>query len=774
MQKKNELTEIRNLIFRYAAAWKWFALSLSGSLLLAFLFIRFVTPVYRVDANILIKEDEPTSGNARGSSLMKSLGGSFGFPGSMDVQDELHILASFSVMRQVVDSLQLHIDYQERNLKVFRSDRYGNSAFTLTLPQGMADTLQHTFQMNIQTDAAERCSVKLREKKSGLSYSVREKTLPLTISTPHGDFRLEKSAFFEPGKSYDYRIGIYGLDEMAEYYMEEVDFVLVDKKANIISLSVKGPHVGKSKDILNTTIFFYNRDALDEKNRLALNTSNFIESRLSLLSRELNEAESRVERFKQENRLFDMELEAKVMLEQNSDLQKMMLEVGTQYELLEQIEAYLHDPVNRYELLPTTLGITEEQAVKAVESYNQVLLERLRLLRTTSSDNPVIINLEQQIGALRKSVLLSISNVKEGYAMARNELQKRTDLFMQRFGEAPQIEKQFMGIKRTQLIKEQLVLFLMEKSEETAMTLAVTAPKARIVDAAFRRNKAVFPKIKIVLAVALFLGLLLPVVAIFLLDLLRNTFVSREELEQLTTVPVLGEVGIHDNGSAVAVTADAVTSIAEMFRLIRTNLQFILTRQEEKVLLITSTHSGEGKSFFSINLALSLALTRKKVLLIGLDIRNPKLLEYMKVDDNLPGITNYLVDHRLTLSDIRFNSSLHPCLDIIGSGPIPPNPGELLLEKRLDDLLSSCREHYDYILIDSAPVGMVSDTFSLDRLSDMTIYVVRANCTERTHLPFIEHVNVSKRLKKLYLILNGTKAKKGYGYGYASGAKASK
>lgn len=767
-KKKDEMAELRNLIFKYLKEWKWFALSIFCCLGIAAVFLKTAQKVYQVNANVLIKQDDgPSKGSGAAAAAMKSF--SFGLPGSVDVQDELHVIASFSVMRQAVKDLNLNETYTEtRFLKSY--DRYGKTAFKLNVDPAVVDTLEENIDINLTVSEKGLATLKAKDR-NGTICKIKDAPFPLEIQTPYGAFQLETTSFYTPGKSYSYKIKLTGLGWAAEEYMKDVVIGLASKKSNVISLTVQDANVRKSKALLNKLINLYNKDALIEKNMVSQNTAKFIADRLGIISVELSDIEAEVEKYKRNNSIFDMELESKAMLEQNNEVQTRLIEVSTQYAIIEQVEGYIRNVENQFSLLPSSIGLEEKALVALLQSYNELLFDRTKLLRTTTESNPVILQMNAQIGSMRENILQNIQSVKESLFLARKDLLDQNKKFMARYQDAPRIEKEFMDIKRTQVIKEQLVLFLMEKREENALTLAVTAPKAKVIDIAYKNNKPVYPNKMLIPIIALALGILLPVIVIYILDVLKVGFEDKHELEALTSAPVLGEISKSDEAGHIVIKPDAVSSIAEMFRLVRTNIQFVLNKQSEKVILVTSTRSGEGKSFFTINLALSLALTKKKVLLIGLDIRNPKISEYMHLNNSSRGITNYLAEENLKLDDIITRSVENSSVDVIPAGPVPPNPGELLLDKRLDELFDEAREKYDYILIDSAPVGMVSDSFVLDRVADMTLYVTRANYTERTSISFIESLIEEKRLKKLYLIINGTSTQKGYGYGYANTKK---
>lgn len=769
--KKDELAELRELLYRYLSYWKWFVVSIVSFLAIAFVYIKIKAPVYQVNSNILVKEDDK-GGAAKGASLMRSMG--VGFPGSMDVQDELYSLSSFSLMRQVVDTLGLYTEYKEKAFPI-NEDLYGISPFTINVSKQQLDTLSRTLKFKVDIDSEGVVDVVVSDKK-GYKLKLKDQHFPVLIDTKYGPFTLEKTPFFKEGYSADYIATVSNPDEVTEEYLKVVDIFLADKKANVLSLVMESTNVKKAKEILNTLVTLYNQDASVEKNALTQNTAEFIKNRLAILSVELADAENEVESFKKRNKLFDLGLESKALLDQSGDIKTKLVEVTSELTVLEEIENTLVNRADKYELLPVSLGIQNESLAKGIMEYNQLLLEHQRLQNSSYPGNPIVKNLETNILALRQNILGSIQNVKEGLRIGQKDLNKQMDQFYGRFADAPTIEKEFINIKRNQAIKEGLVVFLMEKREENALSAALTSPKARVIDTAYKNNKPVAPRKLVILAISLALGLIVPVVVIYLRDILVRTFNSKEEVEKVSNVPVIGEVCSVDDSEksegSILIKKDSVSPVAELFRLIRTNLQFVLTKKEDKVILVTSTQGGEGKSFVSSNLAASLALTGKKVVLVGLDIRKPMLAQYLAIH-NKEGVTNYLANEDVTIDELLHRNLGVQNLDVIVAGPIPPNPGELLLGDRMKQFFEELKARYDYVIVDSAPVGMVSDTFSLVPYSDMTLYVIRANYSDKSSLNFIEGLQNGQRLKKLYLVVNGTKIKNrnGYGYGYGYGVK---
>ncbi|MEG1617176.1 MAG: polysaccharide biosynthesis tyrosine autokinase [Bacteroidales bacterium] len=760
-KNKDEMIDIKEIALRYLKEWKWFILSIVCCVGFALVYLKTTEPIYQINANVLIKDDDAKSN--KGISALKNF--SFGMGGALDVQDELHVISSYTIMRQAVKDLKLYTDYTEVKYLVKRTDKYEDKAFLLDFASQIADTLQTELSFKLDKNSDETFDVKIEDSDGETLGKYRKVQLPLEMDTDYGHFKLSTTDHFKKVVS-SYEIIVSPIDVATENYLRKVNFGLASKKANVISLSVGEGNFEKGRAILDRIIQLYNEDALIEKNLVSQNTAVFIKNRLDLMGAELAAAENEIEKYKKNNNIFNLEIESKALLEQNKEIQTKLVEISAQIAILSDIESYLFDNKNKYQLLPISLGVSDESSLVLIQEYNKAILERIKLLRTTSEHNPSVLMLNDQLNALRSNVVLSLGNVKNALQIQQKELNHENEKFLSRFNDAPTIEKEFLDIKRNQAIKEQLVIFLMEKREENSLTLAVTAPKAKIIDAAYRNNKPISPNKKMIIGLALLLGVFLPVCVIYILDSVNVELQSKQDLERLTNLPVLGEICQNKSKEHIVVKEGDTSSIVELFKLIRTNIHFILNKKEEKVILITSTVSGEGKSFFSINFALSLSLLKKKVVLVGLDIRNPKLVDYLDMEDSQKGITNYLASTDLSPDQITIHSSLCGKLDIITAGPIPPNPSELLLSERLDDMFNYLRTKYDYIIVDTAPVGIIADTFALNRISDATLYVCRAKYSKKDNIAFAHKIAEEGKLKKVSFVINGTDGKQGYGYGY--------
>jgi capsular exopolysaccharide synthesis family protein len=425
---------------------------------------------------------------------------------------------------------------------------------------------------------------------------------------------------------------------------------------------------------------------------------------------------------------------------------------------------FLANPNNAYELIPTNVSNGTVQG--GIDSYNSLVMQRMRLLAYAKPDNNTIKLLSEQIDAMRKNITTSINRAYKDLEVTMRDLRTEQATTMGKLSDVPTQEREFLDMKRQQAVKQELYVFLLKRREETAMMLANAVPKGIIVDDAYTLSEPIGLGKKAILFLGLLLGLFLPPVYIYLSKLLRNKFDTRQDVEKIIDAPILGEICNDRSGEALVVSSISTTSCCELFRLLRTNLLFVLNDVNDKVVLMTSTTSGEGKSFIATNLAATLSLLNKKVLLVGMDIRNPQLAQYLKINPRF-GLTQYLSSSEINLDDIITPLPGNNNLSVIVAGPVPPNPAELLTSHRVDELFTTLRERYDYIIVDTAPVGMVSDTFTLDRIADATVYVCRANYTPTNEFrSMVEDIHENNRLKKLSVVVNGTASKRVYTYGY--------
>lgn len=753
-ENNNDTINLRELIEKHLKKWPWFLVSIIFCFIIAIFYLKIAHPKYQVQATILLR-NQNTTPELSNMTLFNNVG-LMGI--SKEVEDEIQVLSSKTLIKQVIDSLEIQTEYYIKN--GLRYDEiYPETPIKLVVTENFIDSLKYPLTLQLKR-TKKGYSINLKYgKKIKKKYELSQ--LSGSFSTPLGELKLLEIKPLENGELI--KIITYPQRMLLAKYSSTITAATVNKNSNVISITTVSASPKKAEVILNKLIELYNLDATFDKNMVLSNSADFIENRLKLIGGELLDVELNVENYKKKNNLTDISSEAQLYLETASDYQKKLVEIETQINLISYVENYLTDDSSQFELLPINIGIQDVALVKLIDDYNLALLERTKILRSSNKNNPVIAQMEQQINGLKQTIISSIKNINNSLKISKNNLLKQESEFISKIKGIPTQERQYLEIKRQQQIKEELYLFLLQKREENALNLASTIPSARIIDAAYTGN-LVAPRRLIIFLIALILGIAFPVGIIYLKEILNNTITDRKEFQKLIQVPYLGSIGLTKELDKIVVQEGKTAPIAEMFRLIRTNLQFMLPDKKSPVILITSTISGEGKTFIAVNLAMSFALMKKKVILIGLDIRNPMLDEYLQLPKD-KGITIFLSDSNCQIKDIIHPSIIHPYLDVIMAGPIPPNPAELLMNSRLDELIDELRKQYDYIILDTSPIGIVSDTFLLDRISDINICVARQNYSPREVCHLINTTYESKKFKNMAVILNGTDNISSYGYG---------
>jgi len=755
----NDTINIRQIILKYLQKWYWFVLSVFVCLSIAYVYLKITSIQYQVQTTILLRNEDAGSG-LFDMSMLEGMG----LPSSTskEVEDEIQVLSSKSIMQKVIQNLNLETAYFQK-IGWRYEELYPTTPIKLILPPTFNDTIKGEIELKIKR-LEDGYKVNFKSGDIKETYLLSDINKP--FKTPVGQLKLTQISTIKIGASF--KIVTYPMRNLTESYCTSIKVGAVNKKSNGISVSTVSAHPKKAQAILNELVDLYNQDAILDKNMIASNTADFVQERLKLISADLLNVEMSVENYKKKNSLTDITSEATIFLESSSEYNKKLAELETQLNLVGYIETYVNDNKNKYGLVPANLGIEDKSLIEFMQEYNKALLERMRLMRTTNDKNPVITQMEEQLKALRASIITSIGSIKDGLKIAKSDVLGKDSQFASKIKGVPTQEREFLEIKRQQEIKQKLYLYLLQKREENALSLASTIPSAKTLDAAYTSLTPVAPKRMIIFLLAMMLGIVIPVGILYLMDMLNNKISNKKEFKQLVKVPFLGSVVFSKDLDRVAVREGKTTPIVEMFRLIRTNLQFMLGGKKSPVILVTSSIGGEGKSFTSINIAMSFALLKKKVILVGLDVRKPMLGEYMHIVKE-KGISVFLSDPELKYNDIIIPSGFHPYLDVIPAGPIPPNPSELLMSTRLDDLMQDLKKEYDYIILDSAPVGLVSDTYLLNRIIDNCIFVARQDFTPREMCDLITDIYKNKMLKNMSVILNGTDEKSGYGYGYNYG-----
>ena len=766
-QEENEIS-LMEIVFKYLKYWKWFVASLLVAVMVAFVYFRYTVPVYNVTSSVILKDEKSKSGGGMGG--FGALDGLELMGGVSNVENETYVIRSKTAVRDVVDRLNLTTSYIVQG-RIRSNDMYTDSPFIITMDREGLDTLKQCidFTAKLNKDMTIDVVGTVGEEK----IDTKLDNLPALLTTKHGviSFMLREGVkpYYEP-----LLITINRPEATVRSYRSNLTVQPASKTASVLNLSLKTAYPNKGTDFLSTLVEVYNYQTIEDKNQEATNTKNFINERLTIIDRELGMAEGAVEEYKRREGMTDLEADLAQSLQQSSQYEQQLVRAESQLDIVNSLSEWVRNPVNQDRPVPSNVGLQDPTLAATINEYNQRLAERERLKRSVEDSNPVMQKLNEQIQSLRGGINSSIASVRDGLMIEKRNIANQVRIYSGKIGDVPTQERQFTEIAREQQIKASLYLLLLQKREENALALAATANSAKVLDQAWTEAR-VHPKKPIVLLAALLLGILIPVGIIYLLDILQYKIRTRGDVDRLTQLPVLGEIPSHDNledVGNVVVSENATTELDEAFRMIRTNLTLSLA-PKDKVVVFTSTIPGEGKTFAAINTAVSLALLGKKVLLVGMDFRIPRLHTYMDMD-NSQGMTTYLSGYEDDIEKLIIPSNSSEHLSVMLAGPIPPNPAELLSRNTLDEAMEQLKAKFDYIIIDSAPVSLVSDTLILNRVSDATAYMCRANYSSKMNLKFANDLMKQGRLKNMLLVLNDVKEfynPYGYGYGYGYGSK---
>ena len=780
-ESKEENIDVKELLFKYLIHWPWFVGTVVACLIAAWVYLYMSTPVYTISATVLIKDDKK-GGSAGMLSGLESLGLDGMVSSSQNIDNEIEVLHSKTIAKEVVEDLGLYISYTDEDEFPSRNI-YKTSPVQVSLTPQEADLLEEPMivEMTLQPQGSIDVNVKIGDDE----YQKHFEKLPAVFPTERGTL-----AFFLPPDSVlsskrtleettdsekttrNITATINKPLAVAKGYCKNMTIEPTSKTTSVAVISLKNSNVQRGKDFINKLLEMYNINTNNDKNEVAQKTAEFINERISIISKELGSTEKDLESFKRGAGITDLTSDAQIALTGSAEYEKKRVENQTQINLLQDLQKYMRN--EGYEVLPSNIGLQDVNLAAAINRYNEVLVERKRLLRTSTENNPTIINLDTSISAMKENVQVSLDRVLRGLFITKADLDREASRYSRRISEAPGQEREFVSIARQQEIKAGLYLMLLQKREENAITLAATANNAKIIDDAIADDAPVSPKGKMIYLVALVLGVGIPVGVIYLLELTKFKIEGRSDVEKLTNVPIVGDIPLTDEKQgAIAVFENQNNLMSETFRNIRTNLQFML-ENDKKVILVTSTVSGEGKSFISANLAISLSLLGKKVIIVGLDIRKPGLNKVFNIPRKEVGITQYLANPEKNLMDLVQPSDVSKNLYILPGGTVPPNPTELLARDGLDKAIETLKKSFDYVILDTAPVGMVTDTLLIGRVADLSVYVCRADYTHKNEYTLINELAENNKLPKLCTVINGLDLKRrkyGYYYGYGKYGK---
>ncbi len=762
--------DIKEILLGYLRYWPFIIITPLIALSLAFIYLRYTPKTYSSTATILIKDEK--SGGVSELAALEDLGIGGGSLSKSVFENEIEILKSRRLLGEVVDALNLRTRYFKQG-QIINSEVFGDTPFKvqiLTASDSIVEFTGHYYLKGISNTEF------ILSKDEGVEGDIFRYGERIELKN-HAVTILPnvKKAGAMVGESYEIFIGSY--DSAITNLRSGIRVQQLGKSSSVLQLGLTSSNPYKSETILNTLIELYNDDAIEDRNQVSQSTARFIENRLAIITTELDSVEIGKVTFRENNNIVDIAAEGELFLQSESEVSKAQMELAIQLELLNSVEEYLQSGTSD-ELIPSNLGLESTNSSKAIDDYNSLVIEKKQLLQSATEQNPIVVALDEQIGNLRSTIVSNIDNARSSLRLRNREISSQRGALRNKLSKIPSITKSSRAIERQQRIKEELYLYLLQKREETAISLAITAPKAKIVDYAHTSNTPVSPKRNIIYLGAFALGFIVPVGLIYVKSLLDTKIHNRLDVEKaVTSLPILGEVPTVDSKESETITSNDRSVLAEAFRILRTNLgYFIKSKQDENnnVIFVTSTVKGEGKTFVAYNLALTLTSTGKSVLLIGADIRNPQLHRYIDKNEWTIGLSEYLYDPEVT-RDTLINEVYNDKekFDLILSGRIPPNPAELLMNGRFDTLVEDVRNEYDYVIIDTAPTLLVTDTLLISQKADMTVYVCRAEYTDKKLLQYPKELVEEGKLKNVAFAINGIKmtnfgygSKYGYGYGY--------
>lgn len=713
--------ELVELIKKYIRNWKLFAVSFVCCIGLAGAYLLIKNPQFKMAANVLIKEDSKGGMGSMAATMMKNMGG-FGDMlgvGGGSVDDEVEIISSYSILYEAAKELGLNVTYLEKKMLGLKNKHhYKDSPIEVKSDiVNMPDTFLYAVDFRVKVDKDENVKVvaKYKRKKIGEAKS----KFPVHIKTTFGDFTLNKTAYFNENKKLSMRILFEGYGSTTEELQKKVTIDVASKKANVIGLEVRDVIQKRGIDLLNSIIARYNEYGIEEKNIEASRTAMFLQQRIDLMDAELKGVELQLENYKTKNQLTDIDTEAQIILEKNSDFKEQLIKTETQFTVISMIEEFLQAPENRYAVVPMSLGIEEKSAVESLLKYNELLLERLKLLRSTNPGNPMIESMNEQVDATRLSVLVTIQSIKRGIEYARNDLRMQEKTFMERIKGMPLQEREYVEIRRQQEIKQALFIFLLQQKEETALRQAVANPKAQIIDHGFAFNKPVAPKKLLVAAVALLFAVLLPMLFLYFRRLFAEKYETVADFQEIAGNLKLS--GVIHHSAIEKPFQDKESVVIEDFRRLRSDvLNLLKDKTEHQSVLVASILRGEGVSFVAYNLALSLAKSGKHVLLVDANMR---FSGYSGTGVYDVVANNADVNRSILSEEVN--------LDILPSGKCQNDSAEILLNPRFIDMMDQLKQRYDVVIMDSLALSDFSDTMPLSEYADGIVFVSRAGSSKK-------------------------------------------
>lgn len=765
--------------------WKWFVLSLIICLGAAHIYLRYATPIYQAAAKLLIKEEQ---NGRRGNSIQNSANLGI-ISNSNGIDNEMEILKSRTLAQQAVYDLKLYTTYRHEG-RIKDHLIYGEQEVNVDMDYEHLKKLNAPMSFKITREGRNyhvvgSYFVPIDDNSYNPGPVTVDKVitaLPATLGTRVGMVKFTQNGNYMLRDGESLKVTMIAPEIAAGKYVGSLSVSPSTKATSIAQLVITDEIPQRAIDYLKQLAIVYNRQANEDKNQIAVRTEQFINQRLEKINAELGNTEGQLENYKKRNNMVQLSMNASTAFSNADSYAQKLNEANTQVALLDELTKYMNEPSNRHQPIPSNVGLNDASATSLINKYNEIALQRNQLLHSASESSPTVTPLTSQLDDLQASIKRAMSQARAGLNIQRNSIASQQGKYQGQISNTPEQERILTQIGRQQEVKSGLYLMLLQKREENSISLAATADKGKLIDNPVFAGK-VTPKDSIILMIAFGLGLAIPALILFLLAFFRYKIEGHDDVAKLTKLPIIADVAIASDRAKtkadIVVHENKNNLMEEIFRSLRTNLQFLM-KEHDKVILMTSTTSGEGKTFIASNVAISFALLGKKVVLVGLDIRKPRLAELFEIDDHHHGITNLLIKDNITWDDVNkqiVNSGVNSNLDLLMAGPVPPNPGELVTRKSLEETIDILKEHYDYIIIDTAPVGLVTDTLALGRIANATVYVCRADYTLKSSFGLINGLAYEKKMPNMSIVLNGvdlSKKKYGYYYGYGKYGKYGK
>lgn len=749
-QVKNEMAglSVRDIFFKYLRFLPLIILCVAVALFGAYIYLRYATRIYNSGGRMIIEQQKQSSQSDRAEDIL------FGSNRAQNLQNEIEVLKSVPLMTRVVKNLGLSLNYTAKG-RIIESNIYNQAAFSVDVLE-IADS-SSSFALNIKITGNDQFQV---NKENTFRFGE-------IFKNQHGVFRLQKKISPEVGT--EVIVSWQPAEQSARQLVGSLSVVPAIPGTGILAVSMRSTNPYLARDVVNTLMSEYDSMTIEQNNFSTDQMIGFINSRLAILNEELDSAQQKLLEYQEKQNLIDVDIQSSAYFGKITETDKAIDVMEAQFRDAGLVESYLTDKRNRYQkvTVPSSLGLSDKTLVDMVAIYNAAQLERQRLIDgNVPLANPLIKEEEGKIEKVRESVLENVRNLKSAYQLNLSALRNQHTSNQSDVNSLPYKIKEYVELRRQVEVKLELVKTLQGKREEAAISRASTISNSKIIDRAGASTTPIKPDRNMVRLLAVLIGLSIPLLVIFVLEILNDKVGTRNDIERITQTPILGEVGHSFKDGTLVVTKTNRSMVAEQFRIIRSNLQYILNKIEKPVIMITSSFSGEGKSFVSTNMGAVLSITGKKTIILEFDIRKPKVLSGLNMSKK-PGISNFLVG-KAELSELIIKVPDTDQLYVLPCGPIPPNPSELLLDPRVETLFTDLKKQFDVIIIDTAPVGMVSDAMTLGKFADCTLYLVRQGHTHKKQIGMIEEFYKTNKLPRISIIVNDVKVKPGYGY-YGSG-----